>query len=368
MPGQLVELDERTVVEQLLDPLARGLLALLVLLLDRLRGRSVHRLLEASGQVGVLAGGGVGVVVLGDLGALAGLLADCFAHGSSRFQSLRWANLVPVPAADPSRPSLDAATLAEAAGPRWRVEVVDASPSTNADVAERARQGETAGLVLVAEHQTAGRGRLDRVWVTPPRAALTVSVLLDVEKAPPGRWPWLPLLAGLAVSDAVREVTGLDAPLKWPNDVLVSEYGEHRKVAGLLVELVERPAGTAAVVGVGLNVSSTRGELPVETATSLLLAGADRPDRGALLLAMLSGFSRRFDEWVSGGGRGPLSSYVAACSTLGRDVRVDLPDGRSLQGRAVDVDEWGRLLVDDAAGEHALGAGDVVHVRAADTR
>jgi BirA family biotin operon repressor/biotin-[acetyl-CoA-carboxylase] ligase len=268
-----------------------------------------------------------------------------------------------VPATDPNRPPLDGTALAEAAGPRWRVEVVDASPSTNADVVGRGREGEPAGLVVLAEHQTAGRGRLDRVWVTPPRAALTVSLLVDPGAVPPGRWPWLPLLTGLAVSEAVREVTGLEARLKWPNDVLVAESGEERKVAGVLVELVDRPAGTAAVVGVGLNVSSTREELPVGAATSLALAGADRPDRAALLLALLRAFGRRFDDWLAESGDGVRAAYVAACSTLGREVRVALPEGRTLEGRAVDVDTDGRLLVDDGTRVHALGAGDVVHVR-----
>ena len=268
-----------------------------------------------------------------------------------------------MPAPDPNRPPLDATAIAKAVGPRWRLEVVEASPSTNADVARRARAGEPAGLVLVAEHQTAGRGRLDRAWVTPPRAALTASLLVDPGAVPPGRWPWLPLLTGVVVADAVREVTGLAARLKWPNDVLVAEAGEMRKVAGLLVELADRPAGTAAVVGVGLNVSSTREELPVETATSLALAGADALDRAALLLALLRGFGRRFDTWLADGGGGLRTSYVAACSTLGREVRVDLPEGRVLDGQAVDVDADGRLLVDDGARVHALGAGDVVHVR-----
>jgi BirA family biotin operon repressor/biotin-[acetyl-CoA-carboxylase] ligase len=268
-----------------------------------------------------------------------------------------------VSALDPSRPPLDDTALVESAGPRWRVEVVEASPSTNADVARRARDGEPAGLVVVAEHQSAGRGRLDRVWVTPPRAALTVSMLVEPGAVPPGRWPWLPLLTGLAVSEAVREVAGLEARLKWPNDVLVADSDEERKVAGVLVELVDRPGGTAAVVGVGLNVSSTREELPVGTATSLTLAGAEHPDRGALLLALLAAFARRFDGWSGQGGAGVRAPYAAVCSTLGREVRVALPEGRTLQGRAVDVDDDGRLLVDDGTRVHALGAGDVVHVR-----
>jgi BirA family biotin operon repressor/biotin-[acetyl-CoA-carboxylase] ligase len=256
----------------------------------------------------------------------------------------------------PSRPPLDPAALA---APGWRVEVVPESPSTNADVARRARAGEAAGLVVVTEHQTAGRGRLDRVWVTPPRAALTFSLLVRPEAVPVARWPWLPLLTGLAVVEGVRRSSSLDAVLKWPNDVLVEE----RKVAGILVERVEAPDGAAAVVGVGLNVSSTPDELPVPTATSLELAGAPRVDRSALLVAVLTAFSDLYGGWVGAAGRGLRASYARSCSTIGRDVRVDLPGGVPLHGRAVDVDEDGRLLVDDGSRVHALGAGDVVHVR-----
>jgi BirA family biotin operon repressor/biotin-[acetyl-CoA-carboxylase] ligase len=260
----------------------------------------------------------------------------------------------------PSRPPLDAAALAR---PPWRVEVVEESPSTNADVARRARDGEPAGLVVVTEHQTAGRGRLDRVWVTPPRAALTFSLLVTPGRVPTGRWPWLPLLAGLAVVEAVTDVAGVPALLKWPNDVLVDD----RKVAGILVELVERGSGAAAVVGVGLNVSSTREELPVETATSLELAGAGRVDRSALLGGVLDRFTQLYDAWVGAEGEGLRPAYARRCATIGRDVRVDLPTGQTLQGRALDVDDEGRLLVDDGGHVHALGAGDVVHVRPAGT-
>ncbi|QWZ10594.1 biotin--[acetyl-CoA-carboxylase] ligase [Nocardioides panacis] len=256
----------------------------------------------------------------------------------------------------PSRPPLDPAALV---APGWRVEVVPESPSTNADVALRARAGEAPGLVVVTEHQTAGRGRLDRVWVTPPRAALTFSLLVRPEAVPVARWPWLPLLTGLAVVEGVRRSSPLDAVLKWPNDVLVEE----RKVAGILVERVEAPDGAAAVVGVGLNVSSTPDELPVPTATSLELAGAPPVDRSALLVAVLTAFSDLYGGWVGAAGQGLRPSYTRSCSTIGRDVRVDLPGGAPLHGRALDVDEDGRLLVDDGSRVHALGAGDVVHVR-----
>jgi BirA family biotin operon repressor/biotin-[acetyl-CoA-carboxylase] ligase len=221
----------------------------------------------------------------------------------------------------------------------------------------------------LAEHQTSGRGRLDRSWVTPARAALTFSLLVAPDGVPLARWPWLPLLSGLAVVEGVRRAAGVEATLKWPNDVLV----DGRKVAGILVERVERTAGRAsgpgsgavAVVGVGLNVSSTRDELPVPTATSLALDGARSLDRTALLRELLAAFARRYDGWLAAGGGGLRTPYLDVCSTIGARVRVALPAGDTLTGVAVGVDEDGRLQVDDGRRTHVLGAGDVVHVRPA---
>jgi BirA family biotin operon repressor/biotin-[acetyl-CoA-carboxylase] ligase len=268
---------------------------------------------------------------------------------------------------DLSRPPLDPGVLTTALtrpGSLWReVVVLQESPSTNAAVAERAREGASEGLVLVAEHQTAGRGRLDRVWVTPPRAALTFSFLLTPDRVPTARWPWLPLLAGLAVAEAVRRATDVSCDLKWPNDVLA---GEERKLAGILVERVERAPGAAAVVGVGLNVSTTGEELPVETATSLALQRAGTLDRSVILRAVLRTFESLYRQWQAEGGDaggGLRDSYVRRCVTVGRDVRVQLPDGESVSGRATGVDDDGRLLVSTTGGVRVLGAGDVVHVR-----
>lgn len=277
------------------------------------------------------------------------------------------ANLVPVTTGQPSRPPLEpasvAATVADLAGSRWTVEVLVESPSTNAVLAARARAEAVEGLVVVADHQTAGRGRLDRAWVTPPRSALTFSVLLAPDRVPVARWPWLPLLTGVAVVEGVRRATGLRCALKWPNDVLLGDA----KAAGILVERVERPGGAAAVVGVGLNVSTTAAELPVETATSLLLGGAPEVDRAALLGHVLAALGEEYDAWraAAGDAAGRLrTSYLQVCDTVGREVRVDLPDGTTLGGRATGIDAEGRLEVRrDTGGTAVLGAGDVVHVR-----
>ena len=262
---------------------------------------------------------------------------------------------------EPLRPALDLARL-DASG--WRVEVLEESPSTNRHLAGRARAGAEPGLAVVAEHQSAGRGRLDRVWVTPARAALTVSLLVSPDRVPLASWPWLPLLTGLVVREAVRRAAGVESALKWPNDVLV----DGRKVAGILVERVERPAGAVAVVGIGVNVTTTRDELPVDSATSLLLEGARSVDRTRLLGDLLAEFTRRYDGWVAAAGEGLRPSYTAACSTIGRRIRVDLPTGERLDGVAVDVDDDGRLVVEGDRGRRALGAGDVVHVRGGNDR
>jgi BirA family biotin operon repressor/biotin-[acetyl-CoA-carboxylase] ligase len=263
------------------------------------------------------------------------------------------------------------AVAAALAGSRWRPEVLGSSPSTNAVVADRARSGEPAGLLVVTDHQTAGRGRLDRTWVTPAGVALTFSVLVAPDDVPVARWPWLPLLAGVAVAHAVRRVAGVEATLKWPNDVLVGDAtpsgSGHRKLTGILVERVEGPRHASAVVGIGVNVLQTRDELPVDTATSLAIATGGPVDRVALLAAVVDELGRRYDDWCAAAGdaraSGLLASYTGLCLTIGQRVRVELPRGEVLLGEATGIDDDGRLLVAGPAGTVALGAGDVVHVR-----
>lgn len=260
---------------------------------------------------------------------------------------------------DAGRPVLDPSRL-----PDHQVEVVDEAGSTNALVAERAQRGGPEGLVVLAEHQTAGRGRLDRSWETPARSGLTFSVLLR-PTVPAASWPWLPLLTGYAVAAALHD-RGFDATVKWPNDVLLRRDGEDRKVAGILVERVETPSGPAAVVGIGINVGMTAEELPVPEATSLAVEG-ETPDRTDLLGSVLDNLWDDYVEWRDGGAEAAerlSASYASACSTLERDVAVALPGGASLTGRAVGIDPDGALVVLDAGGErHRVSAGDVVHVR-----
>lgn len=267
-----------------------------------------------------------------------------------------------MPDAPDARPSLDHSRLCDL-GPDLRLEILDETTSTNAVAAERARAGAPDGLVVVAEHQTAARGRLDRTWETPARSSLAFSMVLRPE-APASSWPWLPLLTGHTVAKTLR-ARGYDAAVKWPNDVLIGE----EKVAGILLERVETPAGPAAVIGIGLNVDQSQEELPVPTATSLRLASGTEADRTEVLLDLLRSLREAYDAWQAGGAEATArlrASYAASCVTVGRDVRVELPGGEPLTGRATGVDAEGRLIVLGPAGRAAVGAGDVVHVRPAD--
>ena len=248
---------------------------------------------------------------------------------------------------DLDRPPLRTRELTRALAPDgWRVEVLTSTGSTNAVVAERAAAGEPAGLVVVAESQTAGRGRLDRSWVSPPRAGLTLSVLVRPD-LPPRRWPWLPLLTGLAVATALREQAELHAVLKWPNDVLV----DGRKLCGVLAEV---PQAGAAVLGIGLNVTTRADELPHDGATSLSLAGASTTDRGTLLRAVLRSLTAVLADLDAS-----RAAYREQCATIGADVRLEVPGGGVVQGVVDGVDDDGRLVL---AGR-AYDAGDVVHLR-----
>ena len=266
------------------------------------------------------------------------------------------------------------AALTEGLGAAWReLEVVTETGSTNTDLAQRARAGAAAGMVLVAEAQSAGRGRRGRDWTAPPRSSLTFSVLLR-PSAPSGTWPWLGMLAALAVSDALRQDCGLDAWLKWPNDVLVppGPGADLRKVAGLLSEVVSSPDGAAVVVGAGINVSQDDDELPAGTATSLRLAGSARTGRDPILRSVLRHLARRYAAWEAAGGdprAGLAAAYRERCDTIGRMIRVQLPpDGsQSIEGVAEGVDDAGRLMLrpdgQDKGAITPLSVGDVVHIR-----
>lgn len=261
----------------------------------------------------------------------------------------------PSPYGDLERPPLRPRALSRALEPDgWRLLLLQEAASTNAVAAERVRAGEPGGLVVVAEAQTAGRGRLDRSWISPPRAGLTFSVLVR-PALPAAQWSWLPLWAGLAVATALRERAGVDVVLKWPNDVVLGPGAgaalAGRKVCGVLVEV---PEPGAAVIGIGLNVTTTQEELPHEGATSLRLAGARTTDRDTVLRAVLRALTD-----VLADPEAARAGYRERCSTIGRRVRLELPGDRAVEGTAQAVDDAGRLVVDGTT----CAVGDVVHLR-----
>lgn len=245
------------------------------------------------------------------------------------------------------------------------LQLLPSTPSTNAELAERARKGAAHGTLLVAEEQTAGRGRRDRTWSAPAHSSLMVSALVR-PRADPALWGWLPLLTAVAVAEAVQGAGAADTEIKWPNDVLVAG----RKIAGVLCEVVPGTgdgtgdgAGRAAVVaGWGLNVDQAAGELPGPQATSLRLAGADT-DRGRVLHRALERWSCWYRRWDGGDVAAVRTAYESLSSTLGAEVRALLPTGATVEGRAVALADSGGLVIRAGRREVVVAAADVVHLR-----
>lgn len=277
------------------------------------------------------------------------------------------------------------AALVTPGGPWTDVEYHRAIGSTNARAAE---VGEP-GRVVVAEHQSRGRGRLSRTWEAPPDTSLALSATVPALRSGQG---WLPLLAGLAMVEAIEATMPLRADLKWPNDVLLP-VDASRKVCGILCEVVagarggvlgDGVVGGVVVVGAGINVSQRREQLPGPAATSLVLAGAGDVDRCGLAAAYLLGLAHWYRALASDIGVAGATStsdatptrrlepaaaagraaYRARCVTIGRRVAVSRPGGADVLGETVEVDDDGRLVVDGPIGRRAWAAGDVVHVRA----
>ncbi len=240
----------------------------------------------------------------------------------------------------------------------WRrIDVVEETGSTNADLLARAAAGEDVdGAVLIAESQTAGRGRHGRSWSTPPRSQVALSVGVGVGAVPSEAWGWLPLLTGVAVVDALAEVTGLEAGLKWPNDVVVGTG----KLAGILAEV----AAPEPVVVVGLGLNVTEAPDPVATSLSMLGAAADRMD---VAEAVLRHLAARIGSWRTANGADATlaADYRSRSVTIGNRVRASLPGDRAVEGVAADVDELGRLRIDTGGEVLTVSAGDITHLRPA---
>ncbi len=265
------------------------------------------------------------------------------------------------------RAPLNVATLREQLArpdlPLRRLDVVETTGSTNADLLARHAAGEDiAGAVLLAEDQSAGRGRNGRSWSAPPRSQIALSIGVNAAGVPPSAWGWLPLLTGVALVDAIRDTTGIEAGLKWPNDILVGTG----KLAGILAEVAA--PDPMIVVGLGLNVTLTVEEAPDPRATSLQMLGASMLDRDRLVAAILGRLTTRIQHWQDAHGPDPtlVEDYRNHSLTLGSRVRAILPGDREIIGTATRVDNLGRLLITTDTEVVTVSAGDITHLRPAD--
>ena len=234
--------------------------------------------------------------------------------------------------------------------------------STNREVLDLARAGVPEGVVVVADHQTAGRGRRGRAWVAPPGTALMASVLLRPVMEP-GSAHLAVVCVALAAAEACEEVAGVRPALKWPNDLVVDDdAGGTGKLAGILADtLVGGSRLDAVVVGMGLNL--VRPPEPPAGAVFLEDLAGGAVDRDQLLWAWLDRLDRRYPSLAGPAGRQALvDDYRRSCATLDRRVRVALDDG-TLEGRAVGLTGAGHLVIETVGGRHEVGAGDVVHLR-----
>lgn len=251
--------------------------------------------------------------------------------------------------------------------PVWRWLEPERHPTIGSTNAE-ALAGPVPGRVVVADHQSAGRGRHGRTWSSPPGTGMAISAV--VPTLPPEVLGWVPLVAGLAVQRALaRNRWPVRAGLKWPNDVLVPDGAGPGKICGVLAQVADPGDAGAVVVGAGLNVDHDVDQLPVPTATSWRLArgGAPLPDeaRELFLQDYLHELALLHDDLAQGRVAAVRAAYREACATLGAPVVVHLPGGGRATGTAVDVDGQGALVVDGAAGRAVHAAGDVEHLRRA---
>jgi BirA family biotin operon repressor/biotin-[acetyl-CoA-carboxylase] ligase len=226
--------------------------------------------------------------------------------------------------------------------------------STNADVLALARQGACEGTMVVADEQTAGRGRLNRSWDSAAAAGLWCSVLARPEQ----RLGLIPLVTAIAAARALQS-RGVECMVKWPNDLVVDRKAHDgspgpRKIGGILSEV----DGDAVVIGIGINLTHAVADLPVPRATSVLLEGAP-PDRELLVAALREELRWGFAALAAG--RDVVAAYRVECLTVGREVIVDLPDGTVVSGTAARVLDDGRLEIDSSGDLHVIAAGDVIH-------
>jgi BirA family transcriptional regulator, biotin operon repressor / biotin---[acetyl-CoA-carboxylase] ligase len=245
----------------------------------------------------------------------------------------------------------------EAAG----FEYLEQTGSTNRDLLAKA-EGLPEFYVLATDFQTAGKGRMDRSWEASPGSSVMASVLLRPSFTESSGIGWLSLMTALAISQAISAL-GQEAKIKWPNDVLIQD----KKVSGILAEVATDLS--CVVIGFGINVNQTATELPVETATSLLVETGGSIDRDQLLAAAIQNLKKLYFELSASGGDAEASglrdAILRSSATIGQQVTVEFPDGKKAFGLAKQIDSTGRLVVETSSETLTVSAGDVLHLRKA---
>jgi len=243
---------------------------------------------------------------------------------------------------------LDSSKINAAVTQYWRVSVVELTASTQSDLVACVRAGDArAGDVIVAEFQSAGRGRLTRTFDAPKSSALLFSLYIEPQRNRDD-WGWIPLIAGVSVAQILSQ---FNAQVKWPNDILIN----NKKVAGLITEVI----GDGVVIGIGINVAMQPSELPVPTATSIFIEGGQSLTRNQLLPDLLKIFETNFMNWDCGSDE-IKATYSQKSATIGRKVRVEYPDGQIESAIATTISARGELVLD--TGAHVQAA-DIVHLR-----
>jgi BirA family biotin operon repressor/biotin-[acetyl-CoA-carboxylase] ligase len=246
------------------------------------------------------------------------------------------------------RSGLDESAINKLITRYWRVQVVELTSSTQNDLAIKVRnKSAQVGDVLVANYQSAGRGRLDRSFEAAPSTALLFSLYIAPQRSRDD-WGWISLIAGYSVAKTLH---AFNAKIKWPNDILIKD----KKVSGLIAEVID----DGVVIGIGINVGMEENQLPVKNATSLLLEGATDLTRADILIEILKKFENLFGAWDQGDDE-IQRIYAQLSATLGKEVRVEYPGGKSQIGVACAISDTGALVLDD--GTHVQAA-DVVHLR-----
>lgn len=230
-------------------------------------------------------------------------------------------------------------------------------PSTNVEAARQAVEGAAEGLVVVADEQTAGRGRLGRHWLSPKGAGLYFSIVLRPQTGPEV-WPLITFVAALAVHDALNQCCGLQTDIKWPNDLLA----DNKKLCGILAEAFETGIRTSIVLGIGVNLTSTSfPEDLKETATSVESLTGYIPDRETVLRSILDAFQHRYSTLLKDGGSEQVINDWSRCSSFAFGKRIRVKNGHEIfEGVSRGLERDGALRVETSSGEiRIVRAGDV---------